>query len=89
MEMYFSPTDGTTNAIKNSILSTDDTFEFNLFVFTNNELRDAVLEVNDLFFVQPRGIIDNVSTTGSDYDVLLAEGVDVLSHEGIDGLLHR
>lgn len=89
VEMYFSPTDGTTSAIKNAILSSDNTFEFNLFVFTNNELRDAVLEVNDLFFVQPRGIIDNTSTTGSDFDVLLAEGVDVLSHEGVDGLLHH
>ena len=89
VEMYFSPTDGTTNAIKNSILSSDNSFEFNLFVFTNNELRDAVLEVNDLFFVQPRGIIDNISTGGSDYDALLAAGVDVLSHEGVDGLLHH
>jgi len=89
VEMYFSPSDGTTSAVKSSILSADNSFEFNLFVFTNNELRDAVLEVNDLFFVQPRGIIDNVSGPGSDFDVLLAEGVDVLSHEQIAGLLHH
>ncbi|NND77240.1 MAG: hypothetical protein HKN39_03580 [Flavobacteriales bacterium] len=89
VEMYFSPSDGTTAAIKKSVLSSDASFEFNLFVFTNNELRDAVLEVNDLFFVTPRGIIDNTSTTGSDYDALLAAGVDVQSHEGVPGLLHH
>lgn len=89
VESYFSPSDGTTSAIDNSILSADGSFDFALFVFTNNQLRDAVLEINELFFVQPRGIIDNTSTIGSDYDALLAEGVEVYSHEGIDGLLHH
>lgn len=89
VELYFSPSDGTTNAIKNSIESTNSRMDFALLAFTNNDLRDATIAAHNSFGVGVNGIIDQTSGTGSDYQALVDAGVNVFSHESISGQIHH
>ncbi|KAA3623270.1 MAG: hypothetical protein DWQ02_24760, partial [Bacteroidetes bacterium] len=74
VESYFSPTDNTTVGIVNAINTSDDDLQFALLTFTNNELGNAVLTAhND--GVDVRGIFDNTSDQGTEFDYLLTNGV--------------
>jgi phosphatidylserine/phosphatidylglycerophosphate/cardiolipin synthase-like enzyme/DNA/RNA endonuclease YhcR with UshA esterase domain len=76
MESYFSPTDNTTVGIANAINTADDDLQFALLTFTNNELGSAVLNAHNSD-VDVRGIFDNTSDQGTEFDYLLSNGVDV------------
>lgn len=89
VELYFSPTDGTSNGIKEAILTTDYDLEFSLLAFTRDELADAIITVGESIFINPEGIIEQINSQGSEYDVLIAAGIDVYSHEGVSGQLHH
>jgi hypothetical protein len=57
-------------------------------LLTNNILADAVVDVANLF-VQPKGIIEDENITGSDFQYLVDEGINVLAHEGFGQLHHK
>ena len=88
VELYFSPTDGTTSAIRKTIETTDYSMIFAVMSFTRDDLADAIID-ETTFFVTPRGAIEEENTTGSEYQTLLDAGVEIYSHQGISGTLHH
>ena len=88
VEVYFSPTDGTTSAIRNAITTTDYDMVFALLSFTRDDLAEAIIDETS-FFVTPVGAIEQISGTGAEYEVLLEAGVEVYSHQGIPDQLHH
>ena len=88
VELYFSPSDGTTNAIRQEIEAADSEFEFALLALTRDDLGDAIAALGQSFFVNPIGGIEQVNTTGSEYENLLSNGVQVY-HHNISGDLHH
>jgi phosphatidylserine/phosphatidylglycerophosphate/cardiolipin synthase-like enzyme len=88
VEVYFSPTDNTTAAIQCAVESMQSSLNFCLLVLTRDELAEAIIAV-DNEFVDTRGIIEQTSGTGSDFDLLVEEGVEAQSHEGVTGQLHH
>jgi phosphatidylserine/phosphatidylglycerophosphate/cardiolipin synthase-like enzyme len=79
VELYFSPSDGTTSHIDAAIRSADTDMEFAMLTFINNDLGDAVTDIFNTG-VDVKGIIENIYYIGSEYNGLLSAGVDVLSH---------
>jgi phosphatidylserine/phosphatidylglycerophosphate/cardiolipin synthase-like enzyme len=89
VELYFSPTDGTTRAIEEAIFSTEYDLEFALLAFTRDDLGDAIIEVGSTIFVNPVGIIEQINTTGSEYENMLNAGIEVYSHQGVTHDMHH
>ena len=87
-EVYFSPSDNTTNRIIDAIQTTNDELNFALLVFTNNGLSWAIEDLHNSG-VNVQGIIEDINTMGSDYQYLLDAGVDVRSHLGINDNFHH
>lgn len=88
VELYFSPSDNTTTAIAEAIETTEYDLEFALLLITNNILADAIVDAANLF-VQPRGLLEDVNGTGSDFPYLLDEGINVIEHDGFGQLHHK
>jgi len=88
MELYFSPSDNTTNAIIGAIGSADNDLEFALFTFTQNDLGTAVRDANDAGVVV-RGIIENTDDQGTEFDYLVSMGVNVIDHPPSASLHHK
>ncbi len=66
VRLYFSPSDQTTNQIKNTILTADSAIYFSLYTFTRSDIANIIVSrVNN--GVKLRGIIENVNDTGSQY----------------------
>jgi phosphatidylserine/phosphatidylglycerophosphate/cardiolipin synthase-like enzyme len=89
VDVFFSPSDNTTNAIRDALLTTNTSLEFCLLAFTQDVLAETVIFVNDDFFTYVRGIIEQTSGTGADFDMMVAAGVEVYSHQGVPGQLHH
>jgi phosphatidylserine/phosphatidylglycerophosphate/cardiolipin synthase-like enzyme len=89
VELYFSPTDGTTSAIEEAILTTDYDFNFATLSFTRNDLGEAIMDVGSSIFINPKGVIEDINASGSEYQPLLDAGIDVYSHTGISGQMHH
>jgi phosphatidylserine/phosphatidylglycerophosphate/cardiolipin synthase-like enzyme len=79
VELYFSPSDGTTSHIESAIRSANTDMQFAMLTFINNDLGDAVIDIHDAE-VNVKGIIENILYFGSEYTGLVNAGVDVLSH---------
>ena len=88
VELYFSPTDGTNAAILAEIEAANANFEFALLTLTRDDLGDAIVELNQSFFVSPIGVIEQVNTTGSEFDNLIGNGVQVYAHD-VSGDCHH
>jgi len=88
VEVYFSPSDGTTSGIRKTIETMDYDMAFALLSFTRDDLADAIID-GASFFVTPQGAIEEVGGTGAEYETLLDAGIDVHSHQGISGQLHH
>ncbi|MFT5981485.1 MAG: hypothetical protein ACI898_002265 [Flavobacteriales bacterium] len=89
VEVHFSPSDGTTKAIENTILTTDYDMSFALLVFTRDELADAIIEVGQSLFINPVGVLEQVNVSGSEYDDLVDAGIEVYTAENVDHQLHH
>jgi len=89
VELYFSPTDGTTSAILDAIESTDYDLNFAVLSFTRNDLGAAVVDAGSSLFINPVGAMENINDTGSEYETLLDAGIEIYSHQGISGQLHH
>ena len=88
MEVYFSPSDNTTNNIATAVKSGDEEIQFGLLVFTNNTLGASILERYNAG-VDIKGIIEDVNTNSSEYEFLVDAGVNVESHGGIPNSFHH
>jgi len=84
VELYFSPTDGTAQRIKEAIDAAENEMAFAVLVFTENSLGNAVLDAHDRG-VETQGIIDYVEFNGSELDFLVNNGVDVLDYQNANG----
>lgn len=89
VELYFSPTDGTTSEIIESIESTNTIMNFATFVFTENGLGDAVETADITFGVSVKGMIEDINVNGSEYQDLVNAGVNVQHHSIPHSLHHK
>jgi phosphatidylserine/phosphatidylglycerophosphate/cardiolipin synthase-like enzyme len=77
IEVYFSPTDGTTAAIVNEIGNANTDLEFALLIHTANETGTAIFDAKRRG-VNTRGIVDkDTATTGDEYYFLSRNGVSM------------
>lgn len=88
VELVFSPTDGTTNAIRDAVLETDYDLHFALLAFTRDEIAEAMLEVNSIF-VNMNGIMEQAENQGSEFETLNTGNIPVYSHVGIPNTIHH
>lgn len=80
VELYFSPSDGTTAHIEEAIYTTNYDLYFASLVLTNDILANAIMDVANIF-VQPVGIIETVNGSGSDVQELIDAGIEVLDFD--------
>ena len=77
IEVYFSPTDGTTGAIVNEIANAHTDLQFALLIHTANETGTAIFDAKRRG-VNTRGIVDkDTATTGDEYYFLSRNGVSM------------
>jgi len=87
VELYFSPSDGSTSQIESVIRSADSEALFAAFSFTKNELGNALVDMENAT-VPIRGIMENINDSGSEYNHLLANDVNV-RHHNLTGEFHH
>ncbi len=83
-EVYFSPTDGTTAQIRERIEEAQSEIAFAVMVFTENSLGSAIIDA-DAAGIAVQGIIDYTQFNGSEFDPLVAAGLDVVAYSNQDG----
>lgn len=88
VNLYFSPSDNTNQAILDALAQTKEELQFALLTFTKDDLAQQVVALHQSGR-QVRGIIDNVNDNGSDYQTLLAGGVLVKDHKPSTILHHK
>jgi len=88
VELYFSPSDNTSAHIETVINTAATDFCFAIFTFIHNGIGDAVVDIHNSG-ADVKGIIENVSYFGSEYNSLLSAGIPVLSHENIPNSFHH
>lgn len=89
VELYFSPSDGTTNGIIEALETTNASIDFALLLLTQNALADKLVEKSNDFFIDVRGMLNDVNPSGSDYQQLLDAGVFVVEHTPEYSLHHK
>lgn len=72
VELYFSPSDGTTSEIVSEILDADQSIYFAQFVFTKDEIADAMKTRYSSGISDIRGLIVEANSQGSEYNTLNA-----------------
>lgn len=87
VELYFSPSDGTTKQLESVVRSAQSEALFAAFSFTKNELGDALIDVSKTT-ASVRGIMENINDNGSEYYHLLANEVNV-RHHNLSGEFHH
>jgi len=87
VELYFSPSDQTTSHIETALRSAESEALFGAFSFTKNELGNALVSVHDAG-VSVRGIMENISDNGAEYEHLLENGVNI-RHHNLSGDFHH
>ncbi len=87
VSLYFSPSDRTTSQILRVIGTADYSLNIALLTLTRSDIAAALLARNGAG-VQVHGVMDNRDDTGSQYDVLTSQGIDIRLKQG-SGLLHH
>ncbi|MGB0423053.1 MAG: phospholipase D-like domain-containing protein [Flavobacteriales bacterium] len=88
VELYFSPTDGTTAAIQAALQGIDYDHYFCLLSFTRDELAETQIAENSIF-VDMAGIIEQTSDQASEFSTLQLANVPVYTHQGVPNDLHH
>ena len=89
VEVYFSPSDNTNQAILSTMATTDTDMEYAIFAFTREDIANMIIDQDDLFLTAVRGIMEQTSDPSSEYQYLLDNGMDVFTHEQVPGLIHH
>ncbi|GAB4290610.1 MAG: hypothetical protein Kow0098_09350 [Ignavibacteriaceae bacterium] len=71
VQLYFSPSDGTTNKIINQINSTDYTLYMALYVFTRDDIASAIIARSIVGVDDIRGVIHDINAQGSEFQNLM------------------
>ncbi len=87
IECYFSPSDRVTSKIVSAINGAEHSVGFQLLTLTRSEIASALVAKKNAG-KKVRGDLDNGTDTGSQYDYLIANTVDVRLKTGA-GLLHH
>ncbi len=88
VDLYFSPSDRTAGKIEQALRTANNDLEFATMTFTRNNLGAAVEDMHNAG-VSTKGIIENIYYFGSEYNGLLAAGVDVKSHFNQSHIMHH
>ena len=88
MELYFSPSDGTTAAISAALQTADADLEFAILTFTRNDLRDDIINAHNAG-VQVRGMIENINDTGGEFATLQQAGIQMKDHPASGSIHHK
>ena len=70
VELYFSPSDGTTSHIINEINSSDYSIYTALYVFTRNDIESAIYNRYNAGVTDIRSVIHDISVSGSEFNTL-------------------
>lgn len=88
VESYFSPSDQATGAIVKAANGARESIYFATLTFTRDDLGRIMVDKHNAG-VTVRGLMDNNSDQGNEFDYLQTGGVDVLLKKGFSGLLHH
>jgi hypothetical protein len=70
VRLYFSPSDGTTAKIISAVNSADDDIYFAMLAYTRSDIANAMFNKFNSGITDIRGIIENPTTSGSQYNFL-------------------
>ncbi|MHB1051029.1 MAG: phospholipase D-like domain-containing protein [Bacteroidota bacterium] len=88
LELYFSPSDRTNNQIITTVNKAKHSVNFALLTFTRSDIGNA-LYAQKQSGVKVRGIFDNGTDQGSQFDTLKARGLDIFLAANLTGFLHH
>jgi phosphatidylserine/phosphatidylglycerophosphate/cardiolipin synthase-like enzyme len=88
VELYFSPSDGTNAQILKTFNNATHSVNFCIYSFTRNDLGNALIAKYSSG-VKVRGVLDNKTDAGEEYDTLAASGCDVHLKVNVTRYLHH
>ncbi len=88
MELYFSPSDATNSQLVKTLNRATESINFAILSFTQNDIGKALI-AKKTAGVKVRGVVDNRTDTGAEYDTLLASGIDIHLKANLAGFLHH
>jgi len=88
VELYFSPSDGTTSKIETALYSANNDIEFSLLAFTKNELGTAIRNQHQAGILE-HGMMENINDIGSEFNWLSGQGVNILADNHATDLHHK
>lgn len=89
VKLYFSPSDRVTERIKDAIATVDQEMQFATLSFTRDDLGQAIIDKNNTFGIDVKGIIENTGDQGTEYEKLDTNLVDVQSHQNKPNIMHH
>ncbi len=89
VESFFSPTDGVAARITRALDQAQSSVRAALYVFTDNDLGDAVLNAFERPGMLVQGDVEDVGSIGSEFGYLTGQGIELFSHANEPGLLHH
>lgn len=89
VESYFSPTDGVRSRIVQLLNQAQHSVYLAMFAFTDNDLGDALVDAYGRPGMEVRGDVEDVNGSGSEFNYLVSQGIDLHSHLDEPGLLHH
>ena len=89
VELYFSPSDRTTSKIIETMETTDQEMNFAIMAFTRDDISQAIIDVHSTFGKSAIGVMENINTTGSEYQTLLSAGVPVYETQSLPNIMHH
>ena len=87
VESYFSPSDNTSLEIDKALKTANNDIQVALLVLTNNDLSNTLLNEHNAG-ISVRGLVDQINSTGSDFEYLQNNGVNMVK-ETFEGSLHH
>jgi len=88
MELYFSPSDQVSARLVRAVNDAGTSLYFATLTFTRDDIARALVDRHDEG-IPVRGIMDNRTDQGSEFDYLQSSGVDVFLKKGLSGFLHH
>jgi phosphatidylserine/phosphatidylglycerophosphate/cardiolipin synthase-like enzyme len=91
VEVYFSPEDGTQERLLTLIQAAESSIHFMVYSFTSDEIAEAIL-ARAQAGVQVRGVLERTqyqSNIGTEYDRMVAAGLDVWLDGNIRNMHHK
>ncbi len=88
VESYFSPSDNVSFRIENAVRSADSQVDFAILSFTFNDLGSAMVDLHNAG-IDVRGMIENTGDTGTEFDFMQNNGVNVIDHPASGTIHHK